>query len=175
MSSLLFVFAHPDPNRSRANRAVLDRVRDLSNITISDLYEKYPRFHIRVAEEQALLEAASTIVLQYPMYWYSLPPLLMLWIDDVLTEGFAYGKSGNALRGKNFCLSFTTGGGSEAYSPQGYHERPITDFLPPLMQTARLCGMKWLEPLILHGASRATPEQIDAHARHVRTQLEALT
>jgi len=41
------------------------------------------------------------IVLQFPMYWYSMPPLLKKWLDDVLTYNFAYGSKGDKLKGKD--------------------------------------------------------------------------
>ena len=41
------------------------------------------------------------ITYQFPMYWYSVTPLLKKWLDDVLTDGFAYGSTGNKLEGKD--------------------------------------------------------------------------
>ncbi|MCU1126468.1 NAD(P)H-dependent oxidoreductase [Stenotrophomonas maltophilia] len=43
-----------------------------------------------VAAEQARLDAADTLVLVYPLYWWSFPALLKGWIDRVFTQGWAY-------------------------------------------------------------------------------------
>ena len=43
-----------------------------------------------VAAEQARLDAADTLVLVYPLYWWSFPALLKGWIDRVFTQGRAY-------------------------------------------------------------------------------------
>ncbi|MEO5344331.1 MAG: NAD(P)H-dependent oxidoreductase, partial [Gammaproteobacteria bacterium SHHR-1] len=53
--SVLILFAHPYPHRSRVNRALLEGVHDLPGVTINDLYERYPNFHIDIQREQELL------------------------------------------------------------------------------------------------------------------------
>ncbi len=40
-----------------------------------------------VAAEQARLDATDTLVLVYPLYWWSFPALLKGWIDRVFTQG----------------------------------------------------------------------------------------
>ncbi len=47
-------------------------------------------FAIDVKNEQSMLKAHHRIVIQFPLYWYSVPPLLKKWQDDVLTPGFSY-------------------------------------------------------------------------------------
>jgi glutathione-regulated potassium-efflux system ancillary protein KefF len=144
-------------------------------VTTNDLYETYPRFHLDVAREQDALTSHDVVCLQHPIYWYSMPPLLKLWIDEVFALGFAYGPGGTALSGKRFQLSITTGGGPDAYTEAGYHEHPLSDFLLPALQTARLCKMEYLEPMVLHGAGRASDAEIEAHAERVRDRLLHLT
>jgi len=43
-----------------------------------------------VAREHARLERADTLVLVYPIYWWSFPGLLKGWIDRVFSNGWAY-------------------------------------------------------------------------------------
>ena len=38
------------------------------------------------------------------------------------------------------------------------------DLLPPYEQTAALAGMRFLPPLVLHGAHRASAAEVQAHA-----------
>jgi putative NADPH-quinone reductase len=49
------------------------------------------------------------------MQWYSVPPLLKLWMDKVLSHGWAYGHNGIALRGKSLMWAVTTGGGESHF------------------------------------------------------------
>lgn len=175
MKKILVNFAHPFPEKSRANCTILESLESLPGVTVNDLYEKYPYFNIDIQTEQDLLTQHDIIVFQHPIYWYSVPPLLKMWYDEVLELGFAYGENGDKLAGKLFQLSITAGGAVSAYSKAGFHETDIQDFFPPWRQTARLCKMLWQEPLILHNAGRATDDELAAHAEEVRKHISHLS
>jgi len=49
---ILVVFAHPYPQRSNANKPLLEAVSQLDQVVVDDLYEKYPDFHINITAEQ---------------------------------------------------------------------------------------------------------------------------
>src|SRR4051794_39300314 len=103
--STLFVIAHPFLERSRANRAVALAVDNVPGLRMRNLYDLYPYFHIDVEEEQKQMMAHDLIVIQHPMYWYSMPALLKQWLDEVWQCGWAYGPEGDKLKDKNFLLS----------------------------------------------------------------------
>ena len=94
-----------------------------------------------------------------------MPPLMKLWLDDVLAFGWADGPGGTALRGKDLWLVATTGGPADSYQPNSYNRYFFDDFLPPYEQTANLCGLRFLPPLLLHGALRAEEAEVEAHLR----------
>ena len=169
----LIVYAHPYPDRSRANRALIEAARDVSGVTVRALYDLYPDFCVDVAAEQSALIAADRVVWQCPIYWYSVPALLSLWFEKVLAHGWAYGGDGVALRGKRALWVTTTGAPLSAYAPGQMHGRPFEDYLPPMEQTARFCGMTWEPPLIHHGAQRASDETLRAWAEAYRARLSA--
>jgi glutathione-regulated potassium-efflux system ancillary protein KefF len=163
--------AHPNWRDSRVNRRARDAASSLAGVLVCDLYERYADYCVDVAAEQARLEAASLIVLMHPIQWYSMPPLQKLWVDEVLTYGWAYGTHGTALRGKDLWLVATTGGPESSYHPQGYNRYFFDAFLPPYEQTATLCGMRFLPPLLLHGAHSAPEADIEAHIDTLRQRL----
>lgn len=163
--------AHPAWSRSRVNRRLRDAARQVPGVQVQDLYARYPDYDIDVAAEQANASAARLLVLLHPIQWYSMPPLLKLWLDEVLTYGWAYGRNGTGLQGKDLWLVATTGGSEHSYHPQGYNRYFFDAFLPPYEQTAALCGMRFLPPLLLHGAHRAGEEQIAAHVDVFRQRL----
>jgi glutathione-regulated potassium-efflux system ancillary protein KefF len=169
---ILLVYAHPQPRQSRANRILLDAVRDLPTLAVHALYDRYPDFAIDVAAERQRLADAQLIVWQAPLYWYSVPALLKLWFEVVLTRGYAYGPGGTALADKSCLWVTTTGAESEAYTPAGRHAHEFGAFVPHVRQTARFCGMQWLEPLVVHGAHRVAVEVLQAAAREYRVRLE---
>jgi glutathione-regulated potassium-efflux system ancillary protein KefF len=157
--------AHPHLRDSRVTRRMLAAARGVPGVACRDLYASYPDYDIDVAAEQAAAAAADLIVLLHPVQWYSMPPLLKLWLDDVLTWGWAYGRAGTALAGKDLWLAASTGGPEASYHPTGYNRFFFDAFMPPYEQTAQLCGMRFLPPLVLHGAHRASEAEIDAHAQ----------
>lgn len=171
---LLLVHAHPYPDRSRANRALLDSVSGLSGVQVRSLYDRYPDFAIDVAAEQAALAACDALVLQCPLHWYSVPALLKLWFEKVLTDGWAFGRGGEALRGKRCLWAVTTGGDEHAYSDGGIHERPFTDFVPVVEQTVRLCHMQFETPFVVHGAQRLPEHELAKYGEAYRDRLFAL-
>ena len=155
--------AHANWRESRVNRRLRDAARSLAGVEVCDLYDRYPDYHLDVEAEQARLAAAQLVVLMHPIQWYSMPPLQKLWLDDVLTFGWAYGLDGTALRGKDLWLVATTGGPESSYHPKSYNRYFFDAFLPPYEQTAALCGMRFLPPLIFHGAHGAPESEVAAH------------
>ena len=147
----LILFAHPSVKGSRAGRTLRDAVASLPGVTVHDLYATYPDFLIDVRREQELLTEHDLVVLQHPFYWNSCPPLLKLWLDDVLEHGWAYGEKGMQLKGKTLWTVVTAGGPSEAYREGGANRFEMRTLLSPFDQTAHLCGMRYPEPLIVHG------------------------
>ena len=155
--------AHPDWRESRVNRLLLEAAQGLAHVQVQDLYGSYPDFDIDVPAEQANAQAADMVVLLHPIQWYSMPALMKLWCDEVLAYGWAYGHGGTALNGKDLWLVASTGGPEASYHPQGYNRYFFDAFLPPYEQTATLCGMRFLPPLLLHGARRASDDDVRAH------------
>lgn len=151
MSRALLIFAHPALERSRINRILIDGLDTRDDLHFHDLYEAYPDFYVDVGYEQDLLLRHELILWQFPLYWYSTPPLLKQWIDLTLEHGWAYGSNGIFLRGKRLQVVATAGGEQLAYCSRGYNQFTIEEFLRPLEQTAGLCGMEWLPPYMVHG------------------------
>ena len=149
-------------------------MRDLPGITFHDLYEAYPEFLIDVEREQALLTDHDIVVLQHPFFWYSTPALVKEWEDLVLEHGWAYGSRGHALRGKVMLSAITTGGREDAYCAEGYNRFTMRQLLAPIEQTARLCGMDYLAPFVVHGTLGLEPEDIETHVAEYRRTIEAL-
>jgi glutathione-regulated potassium-efflux system ancillary protein KefG len=163
MRRILIIFVHPALERSNVNKVMLQAVSGLPGVHIHDLYERYPDFFIDVGHEQRLLLNHDIILFHHPFYWYSAPALLKQWQDLVLEHGWAYGSKGNALQGKITLNAITTGGGEQAYHHDSFNRFTMKEFLAPFDQTARLCGMRFLPPFVVHGTHRLDASGI-AHA-----------
>ncbi|MEM0967327.1 MAG: NAD(P)H-dependent oxidoreductase [Verrucomicrobiota bacterium] len=151
---------HPDLPGSRVNRIWKEQLEASGKITTSrDMYGEYPDFKIDVKHEQKLLEEHDRIVFQFPFYWYSSPPLMKKWLDDVLTYGFAYGRKGNRLRGKDMQLILSAGGQGKYYNGFDIYAT-IYDLLRPFQLTANLCQMNYMVPVWMYQADSVPEETI---------------
>ena len=171
---IVVVQAHPYPDHSHANRALARAIEGLEGVQVRSLYDLYPDFSINVMAEQSALAAASVVVWQHPLYWYTTPALMKLWFEKVLTPGWAYGPGGEALRGKRCLWVVTTGGDERDYSPWGLHLETFDAFIPVVRQTARFCGMRWLDPLVVHDAHGIDAARLDAFGAQYRARLAVL-
>ena len=173
MAEVLVIAAHPQLEHSRVTRSLMRAVEeaDPARVQLRALYALYPDYFIDIAAEQAALREARLVVWLHPVHWYSMPPLMKLWLDETLAFGWAYGPGGDALRGKDLWLVASTGGPEESYRPDGYNRYFFDAFLYPYEQTAALVGMRWLPPLVLHGAHRATDAQLADHATVLAERL----
>ena len=173
--SVNLIYAHPYPDHSRAGRVLLAAVRDLPGLQVRTLYSLYPDFSIDVEAERSALLNADVTVWQTPFYWYGLPALLHLWIEKVLAHGWAYGAGGTAVRGKTVWWVTTTGAPESAYAPGQMHGHPFDAFVPAVSQTARFCGMRWIDPpFVVHGAHRIGDQDLHAAAAAYRRRLTLL-
>ena len=176
MAEILVIAAHPQLEHSRSTRRMMQAAEQAATATgrvaVSDLYALYPDYLVDVATEQAELAAARLVVWLHPVHWYSMPPLMKLWLDEVFAFRWAYGPGGEALRGKDLWLAASTGGPQSSYRPDSYNRYFFDDFLHPYDQTAALTGMRWLPPLLLHGAHCADDATLQAHAAMFTQRLQ---
>ena len=170
---VLILFAHPALQRSRVNRSLILGIDNLPGVTFHDLYELYPDFDIDIETEQKLLLEHEVIIFHHPFFWYSTPALLKEWQDLVLEHGWAYGRNGTALQGKIFFNVISTGGREDAYQTDGYNRFTIRELIRPLEQTARLCGMNFLPPFVIHGTHSINAEEITQHNHDYKRLLAA--
>jgi NAD(P)H dehydrogenase (quinone) len=94
------------------------------------------------AEIEKLLWA-DVLILQFPLWWFSMPAILKGWVDRVFAYGFAYGVGEHSdrrwgdrygegrLADKRAMLIVTAGGWEAHYSDRGING-PIDDLLFPI-------------------------------------------
>jgi glutathione-regulated potassium-efflux system ancillary protein KefG len=174
-NKILVLFAHPALQKSRVNAVMLEAIKDIEGVTLHNLYEEYPDFHIDVKREQQLLVDHDIIIWHHPFYWYSAPAMIKEWIDLVLEHGFAYGRSGTALKGKRLMTAITTGGRKEAYQKDGFNQYTIKEFLAPFNRTVTLCNMEYLPPFVIFGSHLLDDYEIHNSAMEYREVLTALS
>jgi putative NADPH-quinone reductase len=152
MNKVTIIFAHPFFGQSVANKTIISTLqKEKEEYEIRNLIELYPDFNIDVKKEQEVLLQSDVIVLQFPFFWYNVPAIMKQWLDMVFEHGFAFGSTGDKLKGKKFIVSFTIGGVKDSYSPIGYNHFRIEDFLHMFEQAAYLSQMQYMDPIYEYG------------------------
>ncbi|MEU6859174.1 NAD(P)H-dependent oxidoreductase [Glycomyces sp. NPDC046736] len=131
-----------------------------------------------LAEQEKLL-AADNLILQFPLWWFSMPAIMKGWMDRVFTNGFGYGTSRDwkrygegRLEGKRAMIVVTTGAADTHLSARGINGA-IDDLLFPIQHGILFyTGMEVLPPLALTGAGW-NPDY-EGMTKRLRERLETL-
>jgi NAD(P)H dehydrogenase (quinone) len=139
-----------------------------------------------VKTEQEKLLWADILILQFPLWWFSMPAILKGWVDRVYSFGFAYGVGEHSdtrwgdrygegrLAGKRAMLLVTTGGWKEHYASRGING-PIEDLLFPINHGILYYpGYDVLPPFVVYRADRLDEVGFEAAAERLRERMRTL-
>ena len=160
MKKTLIIVAHPNIYQSTVNQiwaATLSK--DKEHYTVHNLYTVYPDGNIDVAVEQKLVEMHGTIIFQFPIYWFSCPPLLKQWLDSVLTHGWAFGSSATTFKGRKIGLAVSHGTPPDDYTHTGKVRHTLAETLTPFENIANYIGAEYLPPFTFHALEFFTEEE----------------
>ena len=165
--TLILVLHHDLAGRSKANAALADAARGVPGASVVDMGALYPSGAIdwgaQAEAEAARLLGADRLVLQFPLQWYSTPPLLKAWQDAVLTRMYyIHTAEGDRLGGLPLMLAATAGNVPEAYGPDGGAGFPLDEVLTPLKATAHRCGWPWHPPFVIYRADELDRSELYA-------------
>ena len=139
-----------------------------------------------IASEQEKLRWADTLILQFPLWWFSMPAILKGWVERVYAYGFAYGVGEHSdarwgdrygegnLAGKRAMLVVTTGGWESHYSARGING-PIDDLLFPIHHGVLYYpGFDVLPPYLVYRTSRVDAQRYAQIERELGERLDNL-
>ncbi len=136
-----------------------------------------------IAAELVKLQKADLIILNFPLFWFSVPAILKGWIDRVLISGLCYGGmrfyDQGGLKGKKVLVTFTLGGREHMFGEQAIHGELIDGMLRPLLRgTLAYVGLEVLPPFIGYHVPYIKPEArqqiLDDYSSYL-TNLNQLT
>lgn len=139
-----------------------------------------------VKAEQEKLLRADALILQFPLWWFTMPAILKGWIDRVYAYGFAYGVGEHSdhrwgdrygegtFGGKRAMLIVTTGGWEQHYSPRGING-PIDDLLFPINHgILHYPGYDVLPPFVIYRVDRLDEAGFERAAGQLRERIRTL-
>lgn len=103
-----------------------------------------------ITRELDRLMACDLLILNFPLYWFSVPALMKGWFDRVLVSGRTYGGkriyAQGGLAGKRALCCVTTGAREDMLQQGGIHEDLTHMLRPVLVGTLGYAGMMVLPP-----------------------------
>lgn len=139
-----------------------------------------------IAAEQAKLLWADALILQFPLWWFSMPAILKGWVDRVYANGFAYGVGEHSdrrwgsrygegnLSGKRAMLIVTTGGWESHYSARGING-PMNDVLFPIQHGILYYpGFDVVPPFVVYRTSKVDEARFEAMREALGERLDSL-
>lgn len=99
------------------------------------------------------LMACELLILQFPLWWFSVPAIMKGWIDRVFVNGTVYGAGGKrfdngGLKGRKAMLAFTTGCFPEMMEPDGLLGQRDVILWHLQYGTFGYSGLQVLEPFV---------------------------
>ena len=146
----LVIVSHSDIQESSSQKFLKDSFPLSDAIIYHHLESIYSFDEINVKKEQELLTNYQRIIFQFPFYWYSAPAMLKHWLDEVLTEGFAYGPNRFPLKGKELGLVMTIGVSEKEYQVGGREGFTISALTTPYQAMAKKLEMSFLKPFLIY-------------------------
>ncbi|KNX77482.1 NAD(P)H dehydrogenase [Pseudomonas sp. 250J] len=126
-----------------------------------------------VLAEQARIERADTVVMVYPIYWWSLPALLKGWVERVFSNGWAFdqaadGSTTKLLHGMTAHLVGVAGADAGTFERHGYGEAMRVQIEHGIFD---YCGARVLSSTLLEDSEGQDPTR---HLRSARALGERL-
>jgi NAD(P)H dehydrogenase (quinone) len=131
---------------------------------------------IRAEQEKVLW--ADMLILQFPLWWFSLPAILKGWIDRVFAMGFAYGGGRvyetGVFKGKRAMLVLTTGGPASSYTADGRNDEISKNLFHIEHGILYFTGFAVLPRFVAWGVARASPEERQRYLSEYKARLLSL-
>ena len=136
-----------------------------------------------IAIEIAKLQKADLLILNFPLFWFSVPAIMKGWIDRVLISGVCYGGmrfyDQGGLKGKKALVTLTLGGREHMFGENAIHGELVDGMLRPLLRgTLAYVGLEVLPPFIGYHVpyiSQEAREQMLVDYKHYLANLNDLT
>ncbi len=172
---VLVLLSHPYLASSATHRNLSAKLAELPNVTVRHI-DSLPTVdgHYDTKAEQEYWNNVDTIILEFPMYWYHSPASMKQYLDDVLTDDWAY-QGDYQLEGKNLLVLTTTGGIESEYGDLGEHGYPLTEVLTPYKSTASFTKMNYLPELVIYAANFLPENELQAEFSRISAEVAKLT
>ena len=171
MKKTLVLFAHPFFEYSTSNVELVKVYRNQDHLEFKDLYEEFADFHITTFRERKRIREFERLVFHFPLIWFSIPPLLKLWIDEVFDMTWSP-EVNHPLQNKDAVIIVTVGGKEINYTENGLYKTTITELLQSLTLSLNVNNIKVSDFIIVYDADDLEKEELREISQKIQQTLE---
>lgn len=172
MKKTLVLFAHPYFEHSTTNVRLLECYEAMDHVTVRDLYEDDPDFHIQPFRERKRIVEYERIIFHFPIIWFGLPPLLKLWIDEVFDMRWISENGINILSGKDALIITSVGGRESNYSSEGKYKTEVEELLSGLKVSLHVNSIDLKKMHIIYNADNLSEEDLEFQCQELSETLK---
>lgn len=162
----LILLDHPNYSDSVVNRKWIEEIEKYpEEFTVRILQDHIKDSGFNIAEEQKIVEGHDSLVLQFPIYWFSCPSVMKKWLDEVVSLGWAFGE-GDEFLNKKIAIGASFGVSRENLSRNGSYRYSPDEIFIPFETSCTYAGAKFVGYHGFYGAEHdPKAEDIEANAK----------
>lgn len=135
-------------------------------------------FSTEISTEIGRLLRADMLILQFPMWWFSMPAILKGWVDRVFAFGSAYdfGQTWEkgVFTGRRAMLSVSTSAPAAAFAPDGRNGDIERVLWPIHAGILGIVGYTVMPPFVAHGIPFVGEDAMNAELDRYQKMLEEI-
>jgi len=133
------------------------------HFTFRDLYEEYPDFHIPAFRERKRMVNYDRYIFHFPLIWFGMPPLLRLWLDEVVDGNWIGNYGENPLENKEIYILVTTRSKERSFGKNGKHGYTIEELISGLLIVLKIFKANLKNIYIVYDTENLSKKEIILH------------
>lgn len=131
-----------------------------------------------ITQEMEKLQWADFVILQFPLWWFSVPAILKGWVDRVFVTSFAFTVKNRydrgLLKGRRALLSLTTGSPQTSYEKNGLNGDMDMILYHIHHGMLNYVGFEVLPPFVAYSVEHASDEERESYLEAYKQRLLTL-
>ena len=163
LKKTLVLFAHPFLEYAENSQMFLNFYERNQHFTFRDLYEEYPEFHIAAFRERKRIHEYDRFIFHFPIIWFGMPPLLRLWVDEVIDTNWLKEYEDNPFENKDVYFLITTRSKEKSFGRNGKHHYTVEELISGILVTLKIFKANIRNIYVVYESENLTKKEIIQH------------
>lgn len=169
----MVIFAHPYLEYSTSNKELINFYERHQHYEFRDIYEEYPDFHIAAFRERKRIFQFDRFIFHFPLVWFGVPPLLKLWLNEVLDQNWQKAGNENPLDGKSVIILITTISKESSFGRSGKYQYTTDELISELLVSLRAFNANISHIMVVYESEKLSKKEIILQKRKLLEILES--